>query len=171
MSEKTIENNKVSVIGKIVSGFTFSHEVFGEGFYLVDLEVNRLSDQADVIPLMISERLLNVSEDYIGCTVEAIGQFRSYNRHEGARNRLVLSVFVREINFMEEFVLMRQSAHASTVLRVSQCMICALLLLSIFLLYLSFKNFCLCTDAHQNKYNRRTLDYIHQNDGKKSHNV
>lgn len=75
------------------------------------------------------------------------------------------------INFMEEFVLMRQSAHASTVLRVSQCMICALLLLSIFLLYLSFKNFCLCTDAHQNQYNRRTLDYIHQNDGKKSHNV
>lgn len=103
MSEKTIENNKVSVIGKIISGFTFSHEVFGEGFYLVDLEVNRLSDQADIIPLMISERLLNVSEDYIGCTVEAIGQFRSYNRHEGARNRLVLSVFVREINFMEEF--------------------------------------------------------------------
>ena len=99
MSEKAIENNKVSVIGKIVSGFTFSHEVFGEGFYVVDLEVNRLSDQADIIPLMISERLLNVSEDYIGCTVEAIGQFRSYNRHEGARNRLVLSVFVREINF------------------------------------------------------------------------
>ncbi len=43
MSEKTMENNQVSVIGKIVSDFTFSHEVFGEGFYLVDLEVNRLS--------------------------------------------------------------------------------------------------------------------------------
>ena len=103
MSEKAIENNKVTVIGKIVSGFTFSHEVFGEGFYVVDLEVSRLSEQSDIIPLMISERLLNVEEDYIGCTVEAIGQFRSYNRHEGARNRLVLSVFVREINFMEEF--------------------------------------------------------------------
>ncbi len=103
MSEKAIENNKVSVIGKVISGFTFSHEVFGEGFYLVDLEVNRLSDQADIIPLMVSERLLNVSEDYIGSTVEAIGQFRSYNRHEGAKNRLVLSVFVREIHFMEEF--------------------------------------------------------------------
>ena len=95
MSEKTIENNKVSVIGKIVSDFTFSHEVFGEGFYLVDLEVNRLSDQADVIPLMVSERLVDVTENYQGCTVEAIGQFRSYNRHEGSRNRLVLSVFVR----------------------------------------------------------------------------
>lgn len=103
MSEKTIENNKVSVIGKIVSEFAFSHEVFGEGFYVVDLEVNRLSDQADVIPLMISERLIDVKESYIGCTVEALGQFRSYNRHEGTRNRLVLSVFVREIRFIEEF--------------------------------------------------------------------
>ena len=103
MSEKVIENNKVSVIGEIISGFTFSHEVFGEGFYLVNVAVNRLSEQADIIPLMISERLLDVKEDYIGCTVEAIGQFRSYNRHEGIKNRLVLSVFVREIHFMEKF--------------------------------------------------------------------
>lgn len=103
MAEKVIENNRVSVIGEIISGFTFSHEVFGEGFYLVDVAVNRLSEQADVIPLMISERLIHVDEDYRGCTVEAIGQFRSYNRHEGVKNRLILSVFVREINFMEEF--------------------------------------------------------------------
>ena len=103
MSEKMMENNKVSVIGEIVSGFTFSHEVFGEGFYMVELAVNRLSEQVDVIPLMISERLLDVDKNYEGCTVEAIGQFRSYNRHEGAKNRLVLSVFVREINFLEEF--------------------------------------------------------------------
>ena len=103
MSEKVIENNKVSVIGEIMSGCTFSHEVFGEGFYLVNVAVNRLSEQADIIPLMISERLLDVKEDYIGCTVEAIGQFRSYNRHEGIKNRLVLSVFVREIHFMEKF--------------------------------------------------------------------
>lgn len=103
MSEKVLENNKVSVIGKIISGFTFSHEVFGEGFYLVDVAVNRLSDQADVIPLMISDRLININEDYSDSTVEAIGQFRSYNRHEGIKNRLVLSVFVREIHFIEEF--------------------------------------------------------------------
>ena len=88
MSEKVIENNKVSVIGEIISGFTFSHEVFGEGFYLVNVAVSRLSEQADIIPLMISERLLDVKEDYIGCTVEAIGQFRSYNRHEGVKNQI-----------------------------------------------------------------------------------
>ena len=52
MSEKMIENNKVSVIGEVVSEFTFSHEVFGEGFYIADLAVSRLSDQVDVIPLM-----------------------------------------------------------------------------------------------------------------------
>lgn len=103
MSEKMIENNKVCVIGEIVSGFTFSHEVFGEGFYLVDVAVSRLSDQADIIPLMVSERLININENYEGCTIEAQGQFRSYNRHEGPKNRLVLSIFVREITFMEEF--------------------------------------------------------------------
>ena len=103
MSEKVIENNKVSVIGEVVSEFTFSHEVFGEGFYLVSLSVSRLSDQVDVIPLMVSERLLDVKQDYRGRTVEAVGQFRSYNCHEGIKNRLVLSVFVRELNFLEEF--------------------------------------------------------------------
>ena len=103
MSEKVMENNRVTVIGTIVSDFTFSHAVFGEGFYLVDLSVNRLSEQADVIPLMVSERLMNVTRDYRGCTIEADGQFRSYNRHEGVKNRLVLSVFVREVQFLEEF--------------------------------------------------------------------
>ena len=103
MLEKIMENNQVSLIGKIVSGFTFSHEMFGEGFYLVNLEVNRLSGHVDVIPLMISERLVDVTENYQGCTVEAIGQFRSFNRHEGSRKRLVLSVFVQEIHFMEKF--------------------------------------------------------------------
>lgn len=98
-----LQNNQVTVIGKIISGFAFSHKVFEEGFYLFDLEVRRLSEAVDVIQMMISERLINVQEDYRGCTVEAIGQFCSYNRHEGTRNRLALSVFVREINFMEEF--------------------------------------------------------------------
>ena len=103
MPEKMIENNKVCVIGKVVSGFTFSHEVFGEGFYMVDLEVNRLSQKADIITIMISERLVKVDHDYQGCTVEAYGQFLSYNRHEGVKIILSLSVFVRQILFIEEF--------------------------------------------------------------------
>ena len=88
--------------GKIVTGFTFSHQVYGEGFYTMDLLVKRLSDSEDRIPVMVSERLVDVTQDYIGEYVEIHGQFRSYNRHEEKHNRLVLSVFSRELKFVEE---------------------------------------------------------------------
>lgn len=101
MTDKVLENNKVGIIGEVVSNFEFSHEVFGEGFYMIDISVNRLSNQADIIPLMVSERLVDVTKDYRGYMVEVNGQFRSYNRHEGTRNRLVLSIFVREWEIIE----------------------------------------------------------------------
>lgn len=104
MSDKIIENNQVSIVGEVVSDFSFSHEVFGEGFYMLNVSVKRLSDSCDVIPLMISERLIDVNEDYRGAYIQAMGQFRSYNRHEEKKNRLVLSVFVRELEFIEEEV-------------------------------------------------------------------
>ena len=97
------DNNGARVIGEIISGFTFSHEESGEGFYVVNVAVKCISEQAEVIPLMISERLINVDKDYRECTVEAIGQLRTYNRHERTGNRLVPLIFVREINFLDEF--------------------------------------------------------------------
>jgi hypothetical protein len=102
MADKIIENNQVSMMGKIAAGFTFSHQVFGEGFYMTELLVKRLSDSEDRIPVMVSERLVDVTQDYIGEYVEIHGQFRSYNRHEEKHNRLVLSVFTRELKFVEE---------------------------------------------------------------------
>ena len=102
MSDKIIENNQVTIMGKVATEFSFSHEVFGEGFYIVEVEVKRLSNSEDRIPLMISERLIDVTQDYTGEYIMVHGQFRSYNRHEEQKNRLVLSVFVREISFMEE---------------------------------------------------------------------
>ena len=97
MADKIIENNQVSVMGRIATGFTFSHQVFGEGFYMMDILVKRLSDSEDRIPVMVSERLIDVTQDYVGEYIEIHGQFRSYNRHEEKRNRLVLSVFAREV--------------------------------------------------------------------------
>lgn len=102
MTEKILNNNQVVVAGKIVSEFQFSHEIFGEGFYMVDLIVNRLSDTHDVIPLMVSDRLFDVEDSHIGEMVVAKGQFRSYNKHEENKNRLILSVFVREIELLED---------------------------------------------------------------------
>lgn len=102
MTDKLFENNQVSMVGEIVSEFQFSHEVFGEGFYMVELAVNRLSNYSDYIPLMISERLIDTEQDYTGQLIRVSGQFRSYNRHEEKKNRLVLSVFVRELEFLDE---------------------------------------------------------------------
>ena len=102
MSDKIIENNQVTIMGEIVSPFTFSHEVFGEGFYMVDVSVKRLSNSEDKIPVMISERLIDVTEDYTGEFIMVNGQFRSYNKHDELKNRLVLSVFAREVEFIEE---------------------------------------------------------------------
>ena len=96
MLDKVFTNNQVTIAGEVVSEFVFSHEVYGEHFFIVDIAVCRLSNSYDVIPVMVSERLIDVKNDYRGCTLEASGQFRSYNRHEETKNRLVLSVFARE---------------------------------------------------------------------------
>lgn len=101
MTDKIFDNNQVTIIGEVVTNFEFSHEVYGEGFYVLQVAVRRLSSSNDIIPLMISERLINVNDDYVGKIIEVNGQFRSYNRHEENHNRLVLSVFVREVNVLE----------------------------------------------------------------------
>ena len=102
MLDKVFTNNQVTIAGEVVSEFTFSHEVYGENFYIVNIAVCRLSNSYDIIPVMVSERLMDVKEDYKGCILQATGQFRSYNRHEETKNRLVLSVFAREVSFIEE---------------------------------------------------------------------
>ena len=91
------ENNYLVLIGNIVSDKTFSHEIYGESFYLFNLEVPRLSGNADIIPITISERLIANFDLSIGRKVIVEGQFRSYNSYEGERNRLVLTVFAKEI--------------------------------------------------------------------------
>ena len=95
-------NNKVTVIGEIVSDFSFSHETYGEKFYTFGVSVVRTSGYEDVIPVMISERLIDTQQSYIGQCIRVDGQFRSYNRHEEKKNRLVLSVFARELEFVSE---------------------------------------------------------------------
>ena len=102
MADKIFENNQVSIVGEIVSDFRYSHEVYGEGFYMVDVSVSRLSNFVDYIPVMVSERLIDVTGDYTGRYVYISGQFRSFNRHEEKKNRLVLSVFARELELLED---------------------------------------------------------------------
>ena len=101
MLDKVFTNNQVTIAGEVVSDFTFSHEIYGENFFLVNIAVSRLSDSCDIIPVMVSDRLMDVKGDYKGYILQASGQFRSYNRHEETKNRLVLSVFAREVSFID----------------------------------------------------------------------
>ena len=94
------ENNIITLIGTIVSDRRFSHEVYGEGFYSFDIEVPRLSDNSDIIPVTVSERILT-DEYAIGQKVVIDGQFRSYNNYENEKNKLVLTVFAKDIKVFE----------------------------------------------------------------------
>ena len=97
MNTNYLENNHLVLVGKIVSDKSYSHEIYGEKFYVFNLEVVRLSSTVDIIPITISERLLTGIELKIGNKVSVEGQFRSYNNYENERNRLILTVFAKEI--------------------------------------------------------------------------
>ena len=102
MIEHTLENNEVVLIGKVVSDIKFSHKVYGEGFYTFELEVPRLSNSSDILPVTISERILPTISNIQGKILEVVGQFRSYNQYEEGKNRLVLTVFILEAKEVSE---------------------------------------------------------------------
>lgn len=102
MNYEEMNNNRVTLTGKVAEEATFSHEVFGEGFYEIKLEVPRLSAQTDLLPITVSERLLALHDASLGSTLTVVGQFRSYNKIEGERSRLMLTVFVRDIIEFDE---------------------------------------------------------------------
>lgn len=91
-----IDNNSVTVIGRVASECTFSHEVYGEGFYNFKVSADRLSDNNDILPITISERLINKNLLVPGTGIKITGQLRSYNNYTDKRNRLILTIFARE---------------------------------------------------------------------------
>ena len=102
MSYDQLENNKVYLSGTVAGSPEFSHEVMGEGFYDLTLDVQRLSGQADRIPLTISERLMGDVSLEAGEKIGVYGQLRSYNKVVGERSKLVLKVFVRELGIGDD---------------------------------------------------------------------
>jgi single-stranded DNA-binding protein len=95
------DNNHIILVGKVTSDKKFSHEIYGEKFYIFNLSVPRLSGNADIIPITISERLLELEDLEMNKKIIVEGQFRSYNSYENDRNRLVLTVFAKEVRFVE----------------------------------------------------------------------
>ena len=97
-----LENNYLTLVGKVTSEKQFSHEIYGERFYSFDLSVPRLSGNADIIPVTVSERLITDEMMQIGTKLLIKGQFRSYNSYENERNRLILTVFAKDIEKLED---------------------------------------------------------------------
>lgn len=95
------ENNHIIMVGKVTSDKRFSHEIYGEKFYIFDLSVPRLSGNSDIIPITISERLLEKEDLEIDKKIIVEGQFRSYNSYQNERNKLVLTVFAKDVKFIE----------------------------------------------------------------------
>lgn len=97
MNTNYLENNHLVLIGKVASEKKYSHEIYGEKFYIFNLEVVRLSSTVDIIPITISERLLTGINLEMGKSLKIEGQFRSYNNYENEKNKLILTVFAKEI--------------------------------------------------------------------------
>ncbi|HCQ5837952.1 TPA: single-stranded DNA-binding protein [Clostridioides difficile] len=96
------ENNIVNLRGELDNKLEFSHEIFGEKFYNMKIKINRLSDSFDILPMTVSERLLQDIDLDKQNLVNVVGQLRSYNKTLNNKNRLVLTVFVREIKSIDE---------------------------------------------------------------------
>ena len=92
-------NNQVTVSGKVISAFSFSHESYGEKFYSFHVAVLRKSGMPDIIPIIVSEHLIDITKDYSEEYIQINGQFRSYNQHDGDSVRLILSVFAESVEF------------------------------------------------------------------------
>ena len=96
-----LENNQVTLVGEVVSDFQFSHELFGEGFYTFEVAIARTSNFVDYIPVIVSERLIDIKTDIKGCFVCVNGQYRSFNKHEESRSKLILSAFAIDIEVLD----------------------------------------------------------------------
>ena len=101
METLILNNNRVYLSGKVAGEPAFSHEVFGEGFYQLQLQVSRLSNMTDTVPIILSERLLQEEKIVAGTDLSIKGQFRSYNKLVGEKSKLMLTVFVREVVHQE----------------------------------------------------------------------
>lgn len=102
MDTNYLESNYLTLVGKVTGEKKFSHEIYGERFFIFKLSIPRLSGNADIIPITVSERLITDEMLQEGKKLLVKGQFRSYNSYENERNKLILTVFAKDVVEVEE---------------------------------------------------------------------
>lgn len=101
MFQYQMKQNHICMTGEIVSQLRCSNQVDGEYFYEADVLVQRLSGQADVLPVVLSERQIREEEDYRGACVFIAGSLRSYFYTAQRKNHLRVYVFASDIVFLD----------------------------------------------------------------------
>ena len=102
MDTNYLENNYLTLVGKVTGEKRFSHEIYGEKFFIFDLVISRLSGNSDIIPITVSERLIKDDTLKENKRLLVKGQFRSYNSYENEKNRLILTVFAKDLREVKE---------------------------------------------------------------------
>mgnify|MGYP001142912352 FL=1 len=115
--ENAINNNNITLVGVVEKEPEYSHEVLGEGFYVFMLKCSRTSDNKDTLPVMISDRLVDIREIKVGQVVTVSGQIRSFNRHiDDVKSKLILSVFARELELAQDVTELPFEENINTVI-------------------------------------------------------
>ncbi len=104
MDTNYLESNYLTLVGKVTGEKQFSHEIYGERFYTFKLSIARLSGNADIIPITVSERIITDEMLSEGKKLLVKGQFRSYNSYENEKNKLILTVFAKDVTELKEEV-------------------------------------------------------------------
>ena len=110
------ETNQVVISGVVIDEPVPSHSVIGEQFYSITLEVARTSGNADYLPVIVSERLPKFAEIKEGKAVKVWGQYRSHNKHDEAKSKLVLNVFARDIDVSDDIYDLSPSGPENSIL-------------------------------------------------------
>ena len=103
MGTRINENNQILLTGIISTPFSFSHEAYGERFYITYLSVMRFSGNQDLIPIMVSERLVDTTKDLTGEWARVEGDYRSQNLKVNGKSKVSLYAFARTFDISGSF--------------------------------------------------------------------
>lgn len=89
--------NYLHLSGILTEAPSYGHEVFGEKFYYATLSVPRLSGAEDLLPITLSERLMEGVNLEVGAPLCLEGQLRSYNKVVEGAGRLLITGFAQRL--------------------------------------------------------------------------
>lgn len=102
MPSEVVDNNIAKISGLVDDAPSLSYSIYGEGFYAFNVRIKRTSGSFDIIPAVVSDRLVDEKFVLPGRFIYIEGQFRSHNVQGETRSQLKLMVFARKVILFDE---------------------------------------------------------------------